>query len=360
MITRSVLAAELPGNGRDPVLLSAAIRPAALTMLATAAVMPGVIRLVEGRLLDEPNERSSHTRVTPRGGGIGPALVATAILGTRRGAPRDLAWGGITAGAAAMGALGLADDVLDLPPLARLAVQAVVAGAVGRSLAPGDWLGAGWSSVFAAGAAGWVVWCVNAFNFMDGIDGISGVTALSVGGCWVALGTWQGAEALAVVGSVAAGAGAGFLPYNLPKARVFLGDVGSYYLGCLLATGALVGLRSGLAPEAVLAPFAVYLADTASTMLRRAMGGQNLMSAHRDHVYQQLSRSGWSHPATAALVGGLAVICGAAGMLAELSLPARVAGDFAVAAFAAAYLSLPKALSRWSRRSTPRAGGRYS
>lgn len=350
MITRAAIASDRRGADRPVVSLLGGLGRAVASAAATAAVMPAVIRLVAGRLPDEPNERSSHTEVTPRGGGIGPALAATAVLGVWWPGPRGRRWAAATGGAAAMGALGLADDLCRLPAQARLGAQAVTAGAAGWLLCSGTARSAKWDAVVAAVAAGWMVSFVNAFNFMDGIDGISGLTAVAAGCCWLALGVRSDVGALVSIGAVAAGAGAGFLPYNFPRARVFLGDVGSYFLGGLLAAGAVVGWRAGLAPEAVLAPLALYLADTATTLLRRAAAGQDLLSAHRDHTYQRMCRAGWSHPRTALLVGSLCALSGAAGIWAQTGGTARLAGDVVVAGITGAYLCLPTALARRSSR----------
>src|SRR3989442_287389 len=153
------------------------------------------------------------------------------------------------------------------------------------------------------------------------------------------------AGALVALGVTAGvtGAAAAFLPFNFPRARMFLGDVGSYFFGAWLAVLAVVGLRQGLTIEAAFAPLAVYVADTGSTLARRILRHQAWYRPHRDHTYQRLTARGVSHTAVAALVAVVIAACsalGAVSLVAPLGL--RVLADAALALLLAIYLASPR------------------
>ncbi len=186
-----------------------------------------------------------------------------------------------------------------------------------------------------------VVAYVNAFNFMDGVNGISGLNAVVAGAYLATLMTLEGQDTLAVVAAVVAGAAAGFLPWNVPRAKVFLGDAGSYGLGSAIAVLVVLGIAAGVDWLFGLAAVAVYAIDTGATLLRRAVAREPLFRAHRQHVYQQLTTNGWGHlGAAAAAAGASALACtwaltvDAAGWSAWWTLPG-------LAVVGVAYLALP-------------------
>ena len=152
--------------------------------------------------------------------------------------------------------------------------------------------------------------------------------------------------AIAAGAAVAAGALA-FLPWNAVRARVFLGDAGSYGLGVALAVLAAYSVIRGIAPEAALAPLALYLADTGWTLQRRIRAGERFFEAHRTHTYQQLCDVGWSHQrvtmATSAVTATLCLL-GAASLAGHPAL--RAGADLAGLALLAAYLRSPTLLGR--------------
>jgi UDP-N-acetylmuramyl pentapeptide phosphotransferase/UDP-N-acetylglucosamine-1-phosphate transferase len=192
----------------------------------------------------------------------------------------------------------------------------------------------------------WLVASVNAWNFMDGIDGLAGGTAVVAGVAWWRIGDVHGARPVAVAGIVLAAAALGFLPLNFPRARVFLGDVGSYYLGALAAAIVVLGVRHDVTPEAMVAPLAVFLADTASTLVRRAGRRERLFDAHREHAYQRLVIAGWSHVRTTAFALAITAACAVAGAATTASTGARVVGDVVVVALLGAYLVTPALVAR--------------
>lgn len=308
--------------------------------LAVALVVTGlaVPLLRRARVLDVPNQRSSHVDVTPRGGGVGVAagVAAGALLG---GVDRDVSV--VLVGAALAALVGLVDDLRGLGALTRLAAQVLLAAAVAALLLRDRNEAAVLLVLGGVLAVVWLVGCPNAYNFMDGINGISGLTAVVAGGWYAWLGHDLSYAALEVAGLAVAGAALGFLPWNAFRAWVFLGDVGSYGLGFGLGGLAVVALLGGATWLEAVAPLAIYLADTAWTLADRVRRGETWHEAHREHVYQRLVVGGWSHQATALVVSGLAlVVCLLVGWA---PLPVAVVGGLAVVA---AYLRLPAWVAR--------------
>jgi UDP-GlcNAc:undecaprenyl-phosphate GlcNAc-1-phosphate transferase len=322
-----------------------------LILAAVAAVVcgflaPAVLALLRrGHVLDHATARSSHVGAVPRGGGVAPAAGALLALALAPSLDEEPLWA-IAAAAAVFGILGLIEDVVGVRALYRLAIQFVAAGGVAVLLLATD------SSPSLMGVAlgivgiFWVVAFVNAFNFMDGIDGISVVQAVGAGVTWAIIGVHVESAPMAAGGAVVAGAALGFAPFNVPRARMFLGDVGSYFIGAWLASVAVLGLRGGVTPEAVLAPLALYVADTGTTLVRRAAQGQRWYLPHRDHAYQRLGDAGWSHIQTSALVGLCVAACGALGAVSLTgSVATRVIADVVIVGVVGAYLLMPRWLA---------------
>jgi UDP-N-acetylmuramyl pentapeptide phosphotransferase/UDP-N-acetylglucosamine-1-phosphate transferase len=262
------------------------------------------------RVLDHPNQRSSHQVAVPRGAGVAPAIgvltglaVTSGLSGTTR-----LAVAGTAVGFAA---IGLADDVRGgrgVPPFTRLALQLAV------SAVAAAWLG---PIVALPVVALWLAAYVNAYNFMDGINGIAIGQAVVAGVAWLLIGEARHVPAVADGGALVAAAGFGFLPLNFPTARAFLGDVGSYFLGG-------------------------WLAATATTLAWRVAGGQRWYEAHRDHAYQRLVRGGWSHTGTTAAATAVMASCALLGAVSlSGSLVARAAADATLLAVLAGYVAAP-------------------
>lgn len=318
----------------------------ALAFYLVGACVPWLVRW---RVLDAANARSSHQGVVPRGGGVGVLLAATPVLlvaSLLRGAAAGPVLA-LVAFAVCLGVLGLADDIRSLSVEMRLAAQLALAAAfVGwQLLGPTPRLESVAALVALAavvvGAVG-VVAVVNAFNFMDGINGISALTAVVCGG-WYSLQGVRLDDGLSVLtGAVVAGAAAGFLPWNAPRATVFLGDCGSYFLGGSVAALAVVSWSAGAGVLEAVAPLSVYLADVVWTLIRRAARGERWQDAHREHVYQRLLHAqGWSHLRVSTLVAAVAVACCGAVALLPVVPAAAACG-----VLLAAYLALPGLLSR--------------
>lgn len=273
----------------------------ACTALATAALAPVAYWVMSARsVLDVPNHRSSHEQPTVRGGGV--ACLSAMVL----------VWAGASIAGMAMphaalaavtvlSLVGLADDVRGLPPVARLLAQLAV------GVALGAWLGG--MDGMLLGALAFPV-AVNAVNFMDGINGITALTVSAWAG--VALLAGPGvADPISLLAALSLGLAVGFLPWNAPRARMFLGDTGSYLFGGLVATSILESLETDASPWVLVAPMALYLTDTGYTLLRRARARRPLLEAHREHLYQRLqAATGLSHISVALLVAGGAFTCG--------------------------------------------------
>lgn len=264
--------------------------------------------------LDVPNHRSSHVVATPRIGGVALVTGVMAGLLVLHLSGTSIERGVITviAGALGIALLGLVDDFQHLPALARLAIHTAIATAVvisGGDPSPGA------TGVPLAGVLMvlWLVTLVNAYNFMDGIDGIAGAQALVAGCGWFLVSLLAGAPQIAALALLLAAASAGFLLHNWHPAKVFMGDAGSGFFGFLFAALPLAAPAEGgaLSLCAVLLMWP-FLADTGVTLLRRAMRGENVLSAHRSHIYQRLVLTGESHAQVALLYAGLGVLGAAA------------------------------------------------
>lgn len=260
------------------------------------------IALAHG-LLDVPNERSSHQRPTPRGGGVAIAVTATIAFGILALSGRlDFAVFAALSGGIVVALIGFLDDRRPLPPLVRLAAHAAAA------VWALTWLGGlpavrFGDQILVPGVGGFIigilgiVWVLNLFNFMDGIDGIAASEATFI--AWS--GALLGAGAAATGGLPAAAAifGAaclGFLCWNWPPARIFLGDVGSGYCGYVIAVLAVVaGRRDPVALAVWLTLGGAFFTDATVTLVRRALRRERVHAAHRDHAYQELSRRWGSH-----------------------------------------------------------------
>jgi UDP-N-acetylmuramyl pentapeptide phosphotransferase/UDP-N-acetylglucosamine-1-phosphate transferase len=171
----------------------------------------------------------------------------------------------------------------------------------------------------------WMVALTNAYNFMDGIDGIAGIQAIVAGLGWVVIGAIAGLADAVVLGLLLTAGVAGFLVYNWPPARVFMGDAGSGFLGFSFAAIPLIAPEHG--PHLLLSAALLtwpFLFDTSFTLIRRVRRRENIFAAHRTHLYQRLTVTGLSHARVTALYGVLGVL-GAGGAIALATAPPGVA-----------------------------------
>jgi UDP-N-acetylmuramyl pentapeptide phosphotransferase/UDP-N-acetylglucosamine-1-phosphate transferase len=251
---------------------------------------------------DVPNDRSLHTRPTPRVGGWG--IVPVAALGIWLFAPSLWLIGILMVFVAAVSQI---DDRRGLPARLRFAAHLVVVIAV--------------VSVYPAAVPVWglaivaflLVWLINLYNFMDGADGLAGgMTLFGFAGYGVgALVSEHPSPELAVASAAVAGAAAGFLIFNFHPARIFLGDAGSISLGFLAGAFGYWGWRGGVWPiwfPALI--FAPFVCDASVTLMRRLLRGEKVWQAHREHYYQRMVQYGLGHAKTASIwyivmVGGI-------------------------------------------------------
>jgi Fuc2NAc and GlcNAc transferase len=280
-------------------LIIATLAPAALVVawLVTRAMCRVAPAL---GLVAVPNDRSSHSRAIPRAGGVAIVCAvsgAFAILAAVGELPSDLFHVFVTGGCA-VALLGLIDDRLGLPPLVRLVIHIFVAGwAVTWLYGPPTFPMQAASVLQDVALVLAVVWALNLFNFMDGIDGLAGSQAVFVtlGAALIAWLTGVATSATSL-GAVIAASCLGFLAWNWQPARIFMGDVGSGYLGYLLAALALVSARDEAAASWVwLILGGSFLVDATVTLVIRVLHGEKPWEAHRNHAYQKLSRSWGSH-----------------------------------------------------------------
>lgn len=296
-----------------------------LTLIVAASLgatlflsLPTYVVLHRLGVMDLPNHRSSHRRPTIRGGGVAcwAGIVVVALIALAFGVSIP-AWSLLAA--SLLAGLGFADDLHPLPAVGRLGAQVAVGASLGLVL--------GGAELAALGALAVPV-AVNAVNFMDGINGITALTVAA----WatvVLFAATTGVTATALLAALCLGSALGFLPWNAFRARMFLGDSGSYLFGALIAATVLQSAADGGSPWLVLAPMTVYLFDTGYTLLRRILRSEPLMVAHRDHIYQHLvATQNWSHLAVAAIVASLTLFIGLAwsSLMVIVAMPLTLAG----------------------------------
>lgn len=271
-----------------------------LLVLITAVVVTWLaIRYARWqRLIDQPGERRSHQVSTPRGGGVG--IVVSQLLACIAGALLFPAYAlyllVFATGLLLVAGIGWWDDHRPLPALPRLCVHLLAALMLGALV----WLGTG-DVIKVVLCTGLAVSLINIWNFMDGINGLAATQAMVVAaGVGMLL---PGPYALA--GWALMLGCAGFLPFNFPRARIFMGDVGSGALGYLVAGVLALGFgASDVAPVLWLVLPAAFLADAGFTLLSRMRRGERWMQPHTQHLYQRFVKRAYSH---AAVTGGYAL-----------------------------------------------------
>jgi Fuc2NAc and GlcNAc transferase len=274
-----------------------------LAVLSSILVRFLIDRFRAAGVLDEVGHRSSHVEATPRGGGLG--FVAATSLGwlavalATTGETRQALVGVLVAGLG-VALVGLIDDLRGVPAAFRLLVHlaAAMLGLWALGVDGSQWPG-NFERIVALGATILAVaWSVNAFNFMDGTDGFAATHGFAACVLVLSLLAAQG-SALGTLGLLALGAGAGllgFLPFNWPRARIFMGDVGSGWIG--LTVGLLVSEAWMTQPQVALSVgclLSPFVMDASVCLVRRALRGECVWKAHRSHAFQNLARRLGSH-----------------------------------------------------------------
>ena len=298
----------------------------------SALCVSGLAHWSAERRLDIPNARSLHTQPTPRGGGLG--IVLGVLIG---------AWSlfffrilsmpfrevvALSLGGGTVALVGWLDDIHRLSYLLRLVAQAISSAiilvAIGRFYTitipfVGD------IHLYSIGipfALLWIMGLTNAYNFMDGIDGMAGGQAVVAGIGWAIFGFMREQSFIGLIGVLLAASSLGFLFHNWPPARIFMGDVGSAFIGFTLAVIPILVAQSD--PRFMVVGVLMvwpFIFDTSFTLVRRFVNKENILVAHRSHIYQRLVISGYSHRFVTLIYMGLALIGTVIALLWFKSLP---------------------------------------
>lgn len=270
-----------------------------------AAAMTWAVRhyALRNAVLDVPNERSSHTAPTPRGGGIGifVAVVTGLVVGWLVGWIEPPLFYALIGGGTMVAGIGFLDDHGDVPAWLRATVHFAAAlwglyllGGLPQLRFGATTLTLGWTGWVLGATA--IVWAINLYNFMDGIDGIAGSEAVVVCAAAALLAALAGSVSIAVTAGVIAAASTGFLVWNWAPARIFMGDVGSGFLGYVIAVAAFASEAMGGPSLLVwLILLGIFVVDATVTLLRRMARRERWFAAHRSHAYQRAVQAGYSH-----------------------------------------------------------------
>jgi Fuc2NAc and GlcNAc transferase len=284
-------------------------------LFAASALITAGLRGLLGRhgLMDLPNARSSHAVPVPRGGGLAIVVVfLSAVVWAleKRLIPDRLAWA-LIGGGLAIAIVGFLDDRFRLTAWPRIIVHSLAAAWAVWCLDPmpaaqfsnsGDFWG--WAPKCAAFAA--LVWLTNLFNFMDGIDGLAGMEAVCVSGLGAVLLVRVGLPNIAQLLLMLCATCLGFLVWNWPPAKLFMGDVGSGFLGFALGTLVLFSSReSSKLFWTWLILLATFVVDATVTLLRRMLLGARWFEAHRSHAYQHAAQGFGSHKKVTLVVAAI-------------------------------------------------------
>jgi len=333
---------------------------AALVFAVTAVATQCLARAGARRwLLDHPNERSLHAQPTTRSGGLAIALgvlvggIATAVFVSRSD---PLIW--LAVGALVIFAVSFRDDISHVHPAIRMSVHLLVALMLvyaGFGIDTIDLPGTHWPLVpwlAAVLTCLYVAWLVNLYNFMDGMDGFAAGMAVFGFGTFALLGAAGGETAFAALSAVVAAASAGYLMFNFPPARIFMGDAGSSLLGFLAAGLSLWASMDGIFPLwiAVLI-FSPFIVDATFTLARRLRRRERVWEAHKSHCYQRLVQLGWGHRKTVLWEYFLMSMCSVSAIIGAHIAPAAQWG--LLATWMVVYVILIALVYRLERRTRP-------
>ena len=298
-----------------------------LGVLAFAAVFCSVRWLIGPghRLLatDRPGRRSLHDAPTATGGGIAIFMTVLVVGIVISFFYFIVGWATIGVAAFLVALISFVDDHKPLTPWLRLSVHIVASGMLmsaglvpdslgipGIVLPLGTWLGIVFCGFY-------IVWMMNLYNFMDGMDGFAAGMSTIGFSTYALCGVFAGEPAFFSVSLVIAAASAGFLVFNIPPAKIFMGDVGASLLGLLMAVLTLWAERDGIFPLWVgVVVFSPFIVDATVTVIWRTIRGYRIWEGHRTHFYQRLVRLGWGHRRTVCWEYVLMVMCSAAALIA--------------------------------------------
>lgn len=285
---------------------------------------------LQRQILDLPNERSSHTQPTPRGGGIiiTSVTILLLVLGVFLSGQLAETYG-FFIGAVLIAVVSWFDDLYSLPNYLRFGVHLIAAAIAIYSF---GFFGVielpllttlNLASYYAGQALTllWIVGLTNAYNFMDGIDGIAGAQGVTAGIGWLLIGLIIGQPIVILIGGLLAATCAGFLWHNWHPAKIFMGDVSSAFLGYSFAVVPLLAIKhapdliDGYLPLIALLLVWTFVFDATLTFFRRAYKRENVFAAHRSHLYQRLVIAGFRHDTVTSLYTVLSVLGAAAAVV---------------------------------------------
>ena len=324
-----------------PAIVNAVIVPPLLALLVSSAVIALLIRTRAAALaLDHPSQRSLHATPTSRLGGIG-IVAGVAVAWWYAGVTVE-SW--LIIGLTVLVAVSLLEDLRGVPVLLRLAIHLLAA-----LLAATVLFRPGFDPWYILAAAIATAWMTNLYNFMDGSDGLAGGMAAFGFGSYGVAALLGGDFSFAAFNLSIAAAAGGFLVFNFPPAKVFMGDVGSIPLGYLAAVYDISGWLRGNWPVWFgIVVFSPFIVDASYTLLKRLLRGAKVWQAHREHYYQRLVQSGWGHRKTALGEYALMILCSSlaiAGIGQEQSLQIGVLIAVALL-YSALIITLEYSLSR--------------
>ena len=329
---------------------------AATIAIVSSAVTAVLVR--SSRILDFPNERSSHSRPTPKGGGI--AIVGAFILGISLihligdfSPIRTRYFFGFFISALVIASISIYDDFSPRSATVKIFAQiCAVAIALGAGIVidevhlPGMQLvGLGWWGYVISLL--WILGLTNAYNFMDGLDGMAASTAVIASGFLCFISFDQGSHFIYLASLVLCAASIGFLVFNLSPARIFMGDLGSTFLGFSFAVMAVIAARYDRSHTSLfVVPLLLFhfIFDSFFTFFRRLVRGDPVMRAHRTHLYQLLHQVGLSHGKVTLIYSAMA-----AGQGIGAVFMVRVPGDNRIWVFLP-FLILDAAYAYWLLR----------
>ena len=305
----------------------------AVTVLGVSAIMTTLL-IRNLKLFDVPNERSSHTQITPRGGGIAivSAFLAGILLIHLIGDKTPIYtryFLGFFAAALVIAALSLYDDFRHVSFKIKLVMQiiAIIVAMLSGIVIDVTYLPLlgemrwGWWAYLLTLL--WITGLTNTYNFMDGLDGISASTAVIAAVFLSFISFQQGSHFIYLAALTLAAASLGFLIFNWSPARIFMGDIGSTFLGFTFAVMAIIAARYDHSHTSFfVVPLLLFhfIFDTVFTFLRRLLRGENVFQAHRTHLYQLLNRLGYSHGKVALLYSAMAFSQGLAAVWMVINL----------------------------------------
>jgi len=327
------------------------VAAAVVTAVSALFVFPLLRR---AGVVDVPSHRSSHTLSTVRGGGIaiGCGITVATVFA--------MIWSITEHGAFGLGsillpvgflvltwcysAIGMADDLDSLRPSGRLVGQIVLALLFSATIAMISSQGIAHLLAFAViGVA-----TVNAVNFVDGLNGYVAEWTITTAGWFAFVSSWIGEKDISLLALALAGAAVGFLPFNLGRAKAFLGDTGSYGIGAAVFALAVWLFVEGVPIVVIVAPMIFVFFDVGLTLVLRLFRGENILLPHREHIYQRIQQAGWSHGSVSLFHACLCVLA------CIMAVPTLVSGNTATTypahVFWVVLLALYALLPLWLRR----------